>query len=290
MILLLGASGYVGSEFAREMTRRNVLFKPISLCDYDYTDYRTLNHIVSPDIRLVINCAAFIKDGRVDFNESEKGKSLKANLLFPIMLSQVCELYNVPLMHISTGCLYNDSEYKGVKNNYYDESDKPQLTFDSGAGIYVASKELAEREITYSQTWKCRIRLPFDEFDSSRNYITKIMTYPKVLNAFNSISHRGDFVKACLDMVEKRVPYGIYNVVNTGGIWAETIAEKIKRYIGPRNFEWWDYEEFMKLAPTLKSNCTLSNAKLKATGVKIRDIEDAVEDALKNWIPKVATR
>ena len=42
-----------------------------------------------------------------------------------------------------------------------------------------------------------RLRIPFDEFDNPRNYLSKVQNYAKVYDNVNSISHRGDFVSAC---------------------------------------------------------------------------------------------
>ena len=42
-----------------------------------------------------------------------------------------------------------------------------------------------------------RLRIPFNNLHSSRNYISKIITYPRLLEVENSISHLEEFVNAC---------------------------------------------------------------------------------------------
>jgi UDP-glucose 4,6-dehydratase len=55
-----------------------------------------------------------------------------------------------------------------------------------------------------------------------------------------------------------------------------------------RKFEFWENdEEFYRVAArTPRSNCVLDPGKLLATGVKIRPVEEALEDALRNWEPE----
>jgi len=102
----------------------------------------------------------------------------------------------------------------------------------------------------------------------------------------NSISHRADFVKACLDIWKLRAPFGIYNVTNPGYVTTRHVVERIEKILKPaRKFEFWanDAEFYQVAAKTPRSNCVLDVSKLLATGVKIRGVEEALEDSLKNW-------
>ena len=131
----------------------------------------------------------------------------------------------------------------------------------------------------------CRLRIPFDEFDNPRNYISKLKNYDRLLNAENSISHRGDFVKACLDLFENDCPKGIYNIVNSGYASTEQVARLMTKYNIKDNFSFFADEKtiykFGAKAP--RSNCFLDNSKLLSTGVLIRSVDEALEEALSNW-------
>ena len=64
----------------------------------------------------------------------------------------------------------------------------------------------------------------------------------------------------------------------------------IKKHLTPgRKFEFWaSDEEFYKVAAkTPRSNCVMDVSKLLAAGVKIRGVEEALEQSLKNWKPEV---
>ena len=110
---------------------------------------------------------------------------------------------------------------------------------------------------------------------TSRNYLSKVQRYAKVYDNVNSISHRADFVKACLDLWELRAPFGIYNVTNPGFVTTRQVVEMIEKILRPtRKFEFWENdEEFYRVAAkTPRSNCVLDISKLLAAGVKIRPV------------------
>jgi len=109
-----------------------------------------------------------------------------------------------------------------------------------------------------------------------------------VYENINSFSHRGDFVRACLDLWESRAAFGIYNVTNPGAISTRQIVEKIERILKPgRSFEFFsdDAQFYTTGVKAPRSNCILDTAKLLAVGVKMRTVDEAFESALRNWHP-----
>ncbi len=114
------------------------------------------------------------------------------------------------------------------------------------------------------------------------------MNYSRLLEATNSLSHLPEFVDACLQCWEKRVPFGIYNVTNTGSITTCGVCALMKQTIAKnKEFSFFEDEtEFMHLAAkTPRSNCVLDNSKIRATGIRLQGVEDAVCQALSNWRP-----
>jgi dTDP-4-dehydrorhamnose reductase len=93
----------------------------------------------------------------------------------------------------------------------------------------------------------------------------------------NSISHRADFVKACLDLWERRAPFGTYNVTNPGFVTTRHVVEAIeKRFSSPNGSlsTGKATTEFYKVAAkTPRSNCVMDVSKILAAGVKIRPVE-----------------
>jgi hypothetical protein len=155
----------------------------------------------------------------------------------------------------------------------FTENDTPNFSFRDGpCSFYSGTKALGEEAMAgIGQSYIWRLRIPFDEFDNKRNYLSKVQRYAKVYDNVNSISHRADYVKACLDTWELRAPFGIEKILKPA-----------------RKFEFWaNDEEFYKTAAkTPRSNCVMDVSKLQSAGVKIRGVEQALEDSLKHWRPE----
>lgn len=282
MILLLGASGYIGSAVRKELDHRVIEWTQPMVSHELYTSFKWLRGALEAKRHdLVFNCAAFIP-GVVDNCEDHKAETLHGNLLFPAALANACAVTDTPLLHVSTGCLFNgDNGGTGFR-----ESDTPHLSFRTKCGVYVGAKQLAEEVVgQWEKTYICRLRLPFCNINHPRNYLTKLLTYPKVYDNINSLTCRFDFARACLDLFEKQAKYGTYHLTNPDAISTRAIVGMMQKTIARgRRFEWWDEEEFMRLAArTPKSNCLLNTSKLAAAGVRMRPVEEAVDWSIKNW-------
>jgi hypothetical protein len=79
------------------------------------------------------------------------------------------------------------------------------------------------------QNYIWRLRIPFDQFDNPRNYLSKLQNYAKVYDNVNSLSHRADFVAACLDCGGGARLFGVYNVTNPGFVTSRQVVEMIKK-------------------------------------------------------------
>lgn len=269
-ILLLGKSGYIGSAFEKEMCRRELDHFAVSRKEIDYTspvEFKSLIERVNFD--LVINAAAYIPKESVSLCDSNQTETIKGNLLFPAMLGYLCEQKNLPLAHISTGCLWND----GRKHSEYDP---PQRAFEGYCGFYVGVKWLSEEEVRqHPNHYVWRIRLPFDNLNNDRNYLSKLARFPKVWDHDNSVSHREDFVKACLDLWSFRADFGTYNVMNQGSVRAVEIVVKML-LMGI-------IKQMPEVVTGQPGDCQVSVHKLKSAGVTMRDADEAVDESLKNW-------
>jgi hypothetical protein len=75
-------------------------------------------------------------------------------------------------------------------------------------------------------------------------------------------------------------------MTNPGAVSTRQVIEMIERTLKPnRHFEFWkDEEEFYRLgARAPRSNCVLDVSKLLVAGIKMRPVEEALEDSLRNW-------
>lgn len=315
MIVLLGASGYIGEAFAAEMQRRKTDFLPLSRQQLDYTRFDLLlDFLRTQKPEFVINAAGYTGKPNVDACELDKAGTLLGNTLLPQTLAQACAAAGIPWGHVSSGCIYSgakiatDGGVRAEKNLTkpelralveqspgkilgFTELDPPNFSFRDGpCSFYSGSKALGEEALAgLGESYVWRLRIPFDEQDNARNYLSKVQRYPKVYDNVNSISHRADFVRACLDLWAARAPFGTYNVTNPGFVTTRQVTGLIEKFLKlARPFEYWaSDEEFYKIAAkTPRSNCVMDVSKLLGAGVKIRPVTEALEDSLRHWQPE----
>lgn len=313
MILLLGGNGYVGEAFQREMVSRGMEFRIVRRSEVNYGRFDLLLDLlraVKPSF--LVNCAGYTGKPNVDACEIAKADTLVGNTLLPQTIAQACAASGVPWGHVSSGCIFSGAkvvavdgtvcvekdmthpEMRGLAERYperiqgFTEEDVPNFSFRDGpCSFYSGTKALGEEAITgigTSYVW--RLRIPFDEIDGPRNYLSKVQRYTKVYDNLNSISHRQDFAKACLDLWRVGAPAGIYNVTNPGWVTTRKVVQRLEAILLPlRRFEFWESdEEFYRVAAkTPRSNCVMDSTKLLRAGVVVRPVEEALEHALRNW-------
>ncbi len=316
MILLLGSTGYIGKAFQQALEERGENFRSLSRSEVDYTSFIPLyNFLKEHRPSFIVNAAGYTGKPNVDACETAKADTLQGNTLFPQALANACAALDIPWGHVSSGCIFagcwvqnddgewvvqKDMSLPGIRTlarnsperlRGFDESFPANFSFrEEPCSFYSGTKALGEEVVSgVGQNYIWRLRIPFDEFDNGRNYLSKIQRYAKVYDNLNSLSHRADYVNACLDTWIKKVPFGIYNVTNPGFVSTADVLEMIKSILKPeRDFVFWENDaDFYKTgAIALRSNCIMDSTKLLEAGVEMRPVQEALEAALKNWIPE----
>ena len=289
MVILLGSTGYIGQEFKKQLEELNVETYCISRHDYNYYDLGVLRQILHerrPEF--LINCAGYTGKPNVDACEDNQEETRRANVGLVQTISKACLMNGTKWGHVSSGCIYQGT--KGA--NGFTELDMPNFSFGLGNCSYYSGTKAQAEEIIAHTGGDCyiwRLRIPFDEYDSPRNYLTKLIKYPMTLDANNSISHKGDFVKYCLALWERKADFGIYNVVNTGAVTTKQVTNEINNILGiDKDFKFFAREQDMYdmgFARTPRSNCVLDNTKLVAAlrPMRVRTAINAVKEALREW-------
>ena len=286
MVVLLGSTGYVGKTYARHLLEQGVDFVSPSRAQTDYTCPSTLRQYlerVSPSF--LINAAGYTGKPNVDACEVHKTECLNGNACFPGDLRSVCKSMDLPWGHVSSGCIYTGRRADG---DGFREEDPPNFSFrQNNCSWYSGTKALGEEILEgASQCYVWRLRIPFDHRNSPRNYLTKLMSYERLLDAENSISHLDDFVSATWQTWEKQTPFGIYNITNPGHVTTRKVAQWIQESgVCDKNFQFFDSEEqfLSEAAQTPRSNCVMDSSKLQEAGIQMTPIEQAVKNALANW-------
>ena len=312
MIFLLGASGYVGNAFQQELERLNLPYRALSRSNLDYSNFRLLREALTQHRpELVIHAAGYTGKPNIDACETRQTETIWGNIILAQTVAQACEASGARLGCVSSGCIYTGAKVLSSEETWrveadltapelqkklmarsadirgFDESDPPNFTFEQhSCSFYSGTKAIAEKVlVNFPETYIWRLRIPFDEHDSHRNYLSKIQRYPKVYQNWNSISHLGDFVSACLQTWRLGLDGGIYNVVNPGYVSTREVVALIQKELRPdwRPDHWLNDKEFYQVARAPRSNCLLDVSKLIRCGVKIRPVEDALKEALRRW-------
>jgi dTDP-4-dehydrorhamnose reductase len=233
----------------------------------------------------VINCAGYTGKPNVDACERNKAECLAANSVLPGIVAAACQQLNLPWGHFSSGCIYTGCRDAGAG---FCEDDTPNFTFrQNNCSFYAGTKALGEEVLVNAPNcFVWRLRIPFSEHDSPRNYLSKLMQYERLWDADNSLSELTQCVAACLDCFERELPFGIYNITNPGYIRASEIVTMIHGAgITDKQFKFFCSEtEFMKnAAKTPRSNCILDSSKALRAGLHLSDIRVAIKKALANW-------
>jgi dTDP-4-dehydrorhamnose reductase len=306
--MILGASGYIGSAVSNTAEELGYNVMNVSRSkDFDYTDPEQLRNFISMNWNTsssdfttkgctIINCAGYTGKPNVDRCEIEKEDTILGNIVFPAELASVCRERGLTLAHISSGCIY-DGYHKA-----YTEDDPPNFSWEADrhnwkswqpkCSFYSGSKALAEKVLADSPyTYIFRLRIPFDEHQSARNYITKVLRYDKLLDEVNSFSHRRDFAKSILDLIHgntysgKPAPYGTYNITNNGSISTKEVIDMIVKILGPKkSFQFYDdIDSFNEDVIARRSNCVLDTGKMEEY-VSNRTVREAFKEAIQNYV------
>jgi len=280
-ILLLGSNGYIGSVFKSMLPEKSFIMMGHS----DITVQNLLNSWSFNHFDTIINCAGYVGRPDVDSVEKHKEEGIFGNIIIPQIITEFLNIVkDLTLLHISSGCIYED------EGSVFTEEDKPNLDWESGCkcSFYSGTKAMAEKIISrYPNHYICRLRMPFDhDFNNPRNYLSKLLNYSKLLSLPNSLSNRHEFVKCCIELLDKECEFGIYNIVNSGFATAEQVVEIFKKYkTTNKEFKFFsDIEDFyLSTGSVPRSNCRISNEKLLNTGIQISNVYDSIENCVKKF-------
>ena len=286
MILLLGGSGYVGQAYQRLFARKNLSFRNLARRDLDYTRAEVLTPFLR-ELRpeFVVNAAGYTGKPNVDACELHKADCLDGNAVLPGRIAQACTAAGIPWGHVSSGCIYSGTRTDGTG---FREDDAPNFCFRTNhCSFYSGTKALGEEILAGTpDVYLWRLRIPFNEVDSPRNYLTKLMRYDSLLEAANSISQLDEFVAGTFACWEKRVPFGTYNVTNPGHVTTREVVDLIaKSGVCTKPFKFFANEDdFMhKAAKTPRSNCVMDSSKLASVGIHLTEVHESVTRALREW-------
>jgi len=282
-ILILG-KGFIGSKlFVFLKDKFEVLF--FSRQELDYTNRKILNDfLIEQKFDVVINCSGFIGHPNVDACEIEKEKCFFYNVSVPVLIANVCENASIKFINVSSGCIYTGYEKQ------FAEKDEPNFGFKSlNSSYYSFSKHLCEVLLRDTRSITLRIRMPFCGDVAARNLIYKVLKYDNIIDLDNSGTSVDDFSEFVFKLLNHSDFYkikGPLNVINPGPLTCKLISEYLA-FNGLTNPNWKIVKISDLKISAPRSNCILSDKKIKKLGLQLpclaKSLKDAVSLFAKNY-------
>ena len=289
-VLILG-SGYIGNAVfntlkrtydAHQINQRLVDYTHTARFD-DSQDFRSWLDNNRYDI--AVNCSGYTGKPNVDACESDKKCCWEYNVLAPVRTAEMLNMYSIPVIHISSGCIYQGDEN-------FSEDDEPNFgLYDDHSSFYSKSKHAGELALREMYGYLLRIRMPFCATRNPKNILNKYLKYETIVSEQNSLTCIDDLTAAIeyICIHRHQVSNGIYNVVNSEAIAAVEILDLLKRYgIGNRKWKIVPIEELdIKVG---RSNCTISGEKLARAGFTMPTARHSLERCIPMLNERLNTR
>jgi dTDP-4-dehydrorhamnose reductase len=275
-VVVLGAAGQLGATIAGRWRSRHEIVE-LTRNEVDLTAYAAVEARVSashPDA--IVNCAAYTA---VDAAEDDPGAALAVNAFAVRSLSAVAARLGATLVHYSTDFVFDG---RGTRPYTEDDPTAPE-------SAYAASKLLGEWFAADApRHFVLRVESLFGgpHRRSSIDRIVDALVAGAEARVFSDRIVTPSFVDDVADATEallrQHAAPGVYHCVNSGqATWLE-VGEAVLATLQPRPAG--------RLVPVKVADvpmkakrpqyCALSNAKLRAAGIEMRDWRDALSSYL----------
>ncbi|EPS68271.1 hypothetical protein M569_06499, partial [Genlisea aurea] len=258
--LIYGRTGWIGGLLGKLCEAQKI--------DYEYGSGRLENRAsIESDIASirpthVFNAAGVTGRPNVDWCESHKAETIRANVVGTLTLADVCRERGLLLVNYATGCIFEyDEEHPLGSGIGFKEEDTPNFV----GSFYSKTKAMVEELLkNYDNVCTLRVRMPISsDLTNPRNFITKITRYEKVVNIPNSMTVLDELLPISIEMGKRNLT-GIWNFTNPGVVSHNEILEMYRDYVDP-SFSWKNFslEEQAKVIVAPRSNNELDATKLK---------------------------
>jgi dTDP-4-dehydrorhamnose reductase len=279
--LILGAHGMLGQDLVKIFDKdQNWEVFAYDKEDVDIVSEESLRKKIEEiDPYVVINAVGYNAVDKCESDEIEYELAKKINGYAPGVLAKTCKERNVPLVHF-----VSDYVFDGEKGEYAEDA-KPSPISNYGRSKLLGEEEIQKNSDKYYLIRTSKLfggpgKSPMSKksfFDtmielSKDNSLLKIVDEEK-----SCFTYTPDLAEEVKKMIEERIPFGIYHVVNEGACtWYEAALElfklaKIEVEVVPVSSA-----EFPRPAKRPKSSVLL-NTKLKP----LRDYREALKEYLK---------
>ena len=228
-ILIAGGHGQVGQALAHATWPDGVVLHRPTRAALDLTDATALvQAFAETPYVAVINAAGFTA---VDAAESRVGDAFLANALIPARLAESARRADVPLIHLSTDCVFD-----GQLGRPYAEADT-----SAPISVYGASKRAGELAVLSAHPRAAVVRTAWVVSARGKNFVRTILEAAAsraeltvIADVVGSPTSADDLAQALVTLTmamvaDRGAPTGVYHCVNAGeASWADVAEEAVR--------------------------------------------------------------
>jgi len=277
--LLYGQNGWIGGMLT-EMLRAKGIEAVLSDVRLENRE-ALIKELDEVQPTRVLNAAGVTGRPNVDWCESNKQTVIRTNVIGCLNVADVCWQRGIHCTLYATGCIFEyDEAHQWGSGVGFTEEDRANF-FGS---YYSLTKGYVEEMLRcyLDHLAILRVRMPISDDLASRNFVTKISKYAKVVDVPNSMTVLHDMLPASLAISDRKLS-GIYNFCNPGVISHNEVLALYKKHVDP-DFTWTNFtiEEQSKILAAARSNNELDCNKLvKALpDLDIPEIHVAMENCM----------
>ena len=271
--LIYGRTGWIGGLLGKLCTEKGIAF------EYGKGRLENRTSLIADiqDVKPthVFNAAGVTGRPNVDWCESHKTETIRANVAGTLTLADVCREHGLLMMNFATGCIFEYDATHPLRSGVgFKEEDTPNFT----GSFYSKTKAMVEELLKeYDNVCTLRVRMPISsDLNNPRNFITKISRYSKVVDIPNSMTVLDELLPISIEMAKRNLR-GIWNFTNPGVVSHNEILEMYRNYMDP-NFSWANFtlEEQAKVIVAPRSNNEMDASKLKKEFPELLHIKDSL--------------
>ena len=150
----------------------------------------------------VLDAAGVTGRPNIDWCETHQVETIRTNVIGTLNLAEACHLKGIHMTLYATGCIFEYDEKHPIGGPGFTEEDSPNF-FGS---FYSKTKAYMEDMLkSYNNVCILRVRMPISDDLNSRNFVTKIVKYDKVVNVPNSMTVLTDLLPISLLMAARKL-------------------------------------------------------------------------------------
>jgi dTDP-4-dehydrorhamnose reductase len=276
-VMVIGASGQLGSAVARALVNRQVIAHTSATLDVTDADAVTRAvHEASPNA--IVNCAAF---NDVDGAESRPQDAFAVNAFAVRSLARAAEEIGARLVHYST-----DFVFDGTATEPYTEASAPRPQ-----SVYAASKLVGE---WFALDAPSALVLRVESlFGTPRTWQGRRGTFDAIVNGLEqgvavrvftdrvvSPGYVADIAAATMHLLDNGSAPGLYHCVNSGSATWEQVARELARALGVQPILDPITMDQVRMKAPRPRFCALATDKIAAAGFPM----PAWQDAISRWL------